>query len=82
MIPKQFAAVSIELVGKFRSISSDKENSFSILGVAEAAKVAREPYPQIPDRFELVDNSLKVAAFVCGQEPGHIFKDNPARFSD
>jgi hypothetical protein len=52
------------------------------LGDAEAEKVAREPYPQIPDLFELVDNSLKVAAFVGAEEAGHIFKDKPARFSD
>jgi hypothetical protein len=56
MIPKQFAAVRIELVCTIRSITSDEEDPFSIVGDARIEKVARKPDPQIPERFQLVDN--------------------------
>jgi len=56
MIPKQFAAVRIELVYKVGLMTSDKEDSFTVVGKARAEKVARKPDPQIPDLFELVDN--------------------------
>jgi hypothetical protein len=56
MIPKQFAAVRIEVMGKRRSIRADKEDSFAVLREARAESVTRKPYPHIPDLFEFVDN--------------------------
>jgi len=54
--PKQFAAVRIELIGKWRSIRSDKEYSFTVVGQTRVESVTRKPDPHIPDFFELVDN--------------------------
>jgi hypothetical protein len=56
IIPKQFAAVRIELIGKFRSIRADKEYPFTVVGKTRAESVTREPNPQIPDLFKFVDN--------------------------
>jgi hypothetical protein len=77
IIPKQFAAVRIELMGKQRSIRSDKENSFTVVGKTRAESVTREPYPHIPDLFEFVDNCLKRGASVRAEETRNIFQDNP-----
>lgn len=45
IIPKQFAAIRIELMGKRRSIRSDNEYSFTVVGKARAETVTRKPYP-------------------------------------
>jgi hypothetical protein len=79
IIPKQFAAVRIELMGKRRSIRSDKENSFAIVGKARAESVTRKPDAQIPDLFEVVDNWLKGRPSVWTEEARDIFHDNPWR---
>lgn len=79
MIPKQLAAVRIEVVCTVGPITSDNEYSLSTVGKARAENVARKPDPQIPDLFELVDNCLKVGPVMGAEEARHIFKDNPPR---
>jgi hypothetical protein len=79
MIPKQFAAVRIELVCTVGLITSDNEYPFSTVGKARAENVARKPDPQIPDLFDFVDNCLKVGPLMGAEEARHIFKDNPPR---
>jgi hypothetical protein len=81
MIPKQLAAVRIELVTTVGLITRDNEDSLPVVGQARAEQVARKPYPQIPERFEFVGNSLKRGPIVGAEEALHIFQDKPARFA-
>lgn len=78
-IPVVAAAVRKELIGGFGSITCDNENTFSVVGQTRIESVAREPPPQIPDLFELVDNCLKRAPFFCAEEPDNILQDKPSR---
>jgi hypothetical protein len=80
-MPKQFAAVRIEFVDTIGLITCDNEYPFSALRMARVEKVARKPYPHIPDRFELVGNSLKRGPAICAEEARHIFKHEPFRFA-
>lgn len=77
MIPKQFAAVRIEVVCTVGLKRSDKEYSLSTVGQARAEKVARKPDPHIPDLFELVDNCLKSGPLIGAEQARDILKDNP-----
>ena len=78
-MPKQFAAVRIELVRTVGLMTCDKEYAFPMLGNARVEKVARKPYPHIPDLFELVGNALKSGPPICAEEARHIFEHKPFR---
>jgi hypothetical protein len=78
-IPVQFAAVSKEAIGTFGSITCDKENSVAVVGQARIESIARNPSPQIPIRFEGVDNCFKRGSFLRREEARHIFQDKPPR---
>tara|TARA_Y100000034_G_scaffold84092_1_gene100685 strand:+ start:118 stop:537 length:420 start_codon:yes stop_codon:yes gene_type:complete len=77
MIPLQAAAVSKDSIGTVGSKTSNNDDTLSVLGQAEVARVARSPPPQIPDFFHCVDNCLKRGTFVRRKEARDIFQDDP-----